>query len=352
MASGPYYASTKSNSNDANNQSVKLSNKGSLIDVINDFSWTSSPTKNAYNKIPFLYATELEQTCNSLIASAYYYLNNTAKSDAAADVASYLDKIIQGGGGLSNALNSFKSKLNTVTSGGSDSSILTNYLKSYLGIYLTNATGFRYSFPYFDGKPHNVTSSWQDSMQVKPLYADQLVQKGMDIVDTAAATLNIMKPGTYIERPKYFHYPTDGETISLTLPLLNTVTRVSNKIPYQQNYELLWILAFQNKPFRTSFSQITPPKLYTVTIPGMKYFPYAYISSMSVDFMGTRRLLDVRTPMGQTVNTSIPEAYMVNISFTSLLADTGNLMAADGFNTKINVTSSSSSSSLLGGLFD
>jgi hypothetical protein len=73
---------------------------------------------------------------------------------------------------------------------------------------------------------------------------------------------------------------------------------------------------------------------------------------MSVDFMGTRRLLDVRTPMGQTVNTSIPEAYMVNISFTSLLADTGNLMAAPGFNTKINVTSSGSSTSLLGGLFD
>lgn len=351
MATGPYYASTKNTSTDSNNQSVKLSSKGSVIDVISDFSWTASPTKNAYSKIPFLYATELEQTCNSLIASAYYYLSNIAKSDTTDTIVSWIDKLLKGGS-VKSGLDSLRTKLNSATSGGTDASILTDYLKSYLGIYLTNTTGFKYCFPYFDGKPHNLTSSWQDSMQVKPIYADQFVQKGMDIADTLAATLNVMKPGTYIERPKYFHYPTDGETITLTLPLLNTVTRLSNRIPYQQNYELLWILAFQNKPFRTSFSEISPPKLYTVTVPGMKYLPYAYISSMSVDFVGTRRLLDVTTPMGKTVNTSIPDAYMVNISFTSLLADTGNLMAADGFNTKINVTSSSSSSSLFDKLFD
>ena len=351
MAFGPYYASTKSKSQEADNQSVKLSNKGSLIDVVSDFSWTASPTKNAYEKIPFLYATELEQTCNSLIGSALYYLNNTAKSSEAKFITSYIDKIL-GGGSASDALGAFASKLTSITSSATDTSILTDYLKSYIGIYLTNTTGFKYCFPYFDGKPHNITSSWNDSMQVKPMYVDQLIQKGMEVIDSVAATLNVMQPGTYIERPKYYHYPTDGETITLTLPLLNTVTRLSNRIPYQQNYELLWILAFQNKPFRTSFTQITPPKLYTVTIPGMKFLPYAYISSMSVDFMGTRRLLDVTTPMGQVVNTSIPEAYMVNISFTSLLADTGNLMAAQGFNTKINVTSSGSSTSLFDRLFD
>lgn len=358
MASGPYYASKKSSSTSESKQSVVLKSKSSVIDVVNDFSWTSSPTKNSYKKIPFLYATELEQTVNSLIASAFYYINNAAKSDIASSAVSYIDKIIgasgvSGSGKISSALDSFKSKINSVVSSGSDSSILTDYLKSYLGIYLTDTTGFKYCFPFFSGKPHNVTSSWQDSMQVKPLYADQLVQKGMEVADTIAATLNIMKPGTYIEKPKYFHYPTEGESITLSFPLLNTVAKLSNKLPYQQNYELLWVLAFQNKPFRTSFSQIKPPKLYTVTVPGMKYFPYAYISNMSVDFLGTRRLLDVRTPMGETVNTSIPEAYMVDITFTSLIADTGNLMAASGFNSKISVTSSSSSgSSFLDKLFD
>ena len=155
----------------------------------------------------------------------------------------------------------------------------------------------------------------------------------MEDVDKAAATLNIMQPGTYIEKPRYFHYPTEGESISFSLPLINTIQKGS-KLPYQQNYELLWILAYQNKPYRTSFSRILPPKLYTVAIPGMKYFPYAYISNMTVDFLGTRRQLEVNTPVG-AVTTSIPDAYMLNITFTSLLADTGNLMISDGFRSKV-----------------
>jgi hypothetical protein len=144
-----------------------------------------------------------------------------------------------------------------------------------------------------------------------------------------------MQPGTYIEKPKYYHYPSEGESVTINFPLINTI-RKSDKLAYQQNYELLWLLAYQNKPFRTSFSRILPPKLYTVSVPGMKFFPYAYINNMTVDFLGTRRQLQVATPKGE-ITTSVPEAYNVSITFTSLFAGTGNLMVADGFKSPVKV---------------
>lgn len=313
----------------------------SVIDVINDFAWTASPTIKTKLKIPYLYATELRQEQNSLISSALYYINSMANSSITTDAVDALTKMLgdKAGSNVSSKLTAFKSKINSLITSGADSSILSTYLKSYLGLYLTQKTGFKYAFPFFSGKPYDMTNNWQDSSQISPRVLGDLIPAGMKDVDSAAATLNIMQPGTYIEKPRYFHYPTEGESISFSLPLINTIQKGS-KLPYQQNYELLWILAYQNKPYRTSFSRILPPKLYTVAIPGMKYFPYAYISNMTVDFLGTRRQLEVNTPVG-AVTTSIPEAYMLNITFTSLLADTGNLMISDGFRSKVIVETAS-----------
>lgn len=317
----------------------RLKNTSKVIDVINDFSWTSSPLKNSNLTVPCLYATELRQIQNSLIASALYYINAITKSDITSNATQALDYLIakvtgKESGNADGALKSLKSKIDGFINKGVDRSILSQYLVSYLGIYLTETTGFQYSFPFFEGTPHNLSNSWQSSIQTKPTYGS-MIDKAMEWVDTQAATINIMAPGTYIEKPKYFHYPNEGESISITFPLLNTV-RKNSYVSYQQNYELLWILAYQNKPYRTSFSRIIPPKMYTVTVPGMKFLPYAYISNMNVQFLGTRRQLPVNTPKGEAI-TSIPEAYNVTLTFTSLIADTGNLMVTSGFHKAITV---------------
>jgi len=324
------------------NPEFRLTNKTPVIDVVNDFVWTASPTTKSSLTVPYLYATELRQLQNSLVSSALYYLN--AVQEGTTQIAiDYLTKLLGGNGngtnylalGVKTSLEEFRKNVSDFITQGADSAILTDYLKSYIGMYLTEATGFKYSFPFFEGKPHDITNSWMDSQQIKPALFGAAVEKGMDYIDKAAATLNVMQPGTYIEKPKYYHYPSEGESVTINFPLINTI-RKSDKLAYQQNYELLWLLAYQNKPFRTSFSRILPPKLYTVSVPGMKFFPYAYISNMSVDFLGTRRQLQVATPKGE-ITTSVPEAYNVSITFTSLFADTGNLMVADGFKSPVKV---------------
>lgn len=310
-----------------------------IIDVVNNFSWTSSPLKNSWHTIPNMYVTELKQKQNSLISSALYYINAISKSSFTDGLAKLIDQSCVDG--LSSNLDKFKKALDELISQGADNEILTEYLKSYIGIYLTETTGFNYVFPFYEGQPHNIQNSWQSSLQSKFVSSDFLTEDVAGYASRAMAAVNIMAPGTYIEKPKYFHFPEEGESITVKFPLLNTV-RKNHFTPYQQNYELLWILAFQNKPYRTSFSRINPPKLYTVSIPGIKYFPYAYISNMSVNFLGTRRRLPVYVPNpaernGLIINPPIPEAYEVSITFTSLIADIGNLMVSTGFTDKVKV---------------
>ena len=170
----------------------------------------------------------------------------------------------------------------------------------------------------------------------------EAVAGAQNIVKSVADVVNITQPGTYIEPPKYFNNPQPA-TEQVTFPLANTIRRGPNS-PVQQNYELLWLLAFQNKPYKTSFTRTPPPKIYSVYVPGSFSMPYAYIESMDVEFVGTTRKTSVYVPAGngdgnigsKVIQAPIPEAYQVSITFASLISDYGNTMLSDAFTASIN----------------
>ena len=229
---------------------------------------------------------------------------------------------------------------------------MSDKLKSYLGIYLTKPTGFNYALPFFNETPLRAKNIWNNDSGFLSDSVKQPIDLAQKTVEETAAFFNITQPGTFIEKPKYYQYSTEGESVTISFPLYNTIKK-TDKLSYQQNYEFLWILAFQNKPFRTSFSRISPPKLYTLTIPGQIYMPYSYISNMEINFGGTRRNLPVIIPAPcqatgaadlktvgdqgptrsiiRTVEVAIPDVYTVTLTFTSLLADVANTMIDNGF---------------------
>lgn len=337
------------------NGNIQLVPKQKIIDVRSDFVWSITPKRAAIQNIPAVYLVERSQQANSLVSSALYYittfLDKTGLGNLGVLQKGTQDKVLTSivsilNGSLGNktaanfdsTIKGLRDKINKLISNKEDTALLnTDTLKSYIGIYLTKKTGFNYVLPYFGNNAFSITSSWAQQAQ-----NETSIAKGfntlMNVVDEAASTLNILQPGTFIEKPKYFQYPSEGESITVTFPLLNTYNPSSNTLPYQQNYELLWILAYQNKPYRTSFSRIIPPKIYTLTIPGIKYMPYCYISNMNIEFQGTKRNLEVSLPTGQKIITPIPEAYNVTITFTGLLADIGNMMASKDFGFKINTS--------------
>tara|TARA_R110001599_G_scaffold34571_1_gene110731 strand:+ start:336 stop:1490 length:1155 start_codon:yes stop_codon:yes gene_type:complete len=356
--------SSPSNSNDGSLENddplqVPIS-KVPVIDVL-QMPWYAGNTasKSRLDKIPRGYIVERSQKLNSLLSGAMYYLGTVLRDlkqtgrKAKTAVGDAIPTGVALGAGA--AVNNFtpnviKSLLGKITDkipsnvlGGkldsaqaslaealkSDKSLLErNNLNSLLGIYLTEETGFKYTLPYLNG-PIQYDSSWQDEGQGA---MSGLVNKGMGIIDEVYNVINITQPGVYIQKPKYFNFEQGGKSVSFNFPLLNTVTN-DKAFDYKSNYELLWLLTYQNKPYKTTFARTTPGKIYTVEIPGVVSMPYAYISEMSIDFRGTIRQLPVDTPT--TYDAPIPEAYVVNITFTSLLNDFANTMVGSGFTSTI-----------------
>tara|TARA_R110000764_G_scaffold39060_2_gene86921 strand:+ start:220 stop:1395 length:1176 start_codon:yes stop_codon:yes gene_type:complete len=325
-----------------------------VIDVVNDFSWYAGPkaTSAALDKVPCVFLTEREQLLSSLMSGALYYLN--ASADAIQNVGgqvvgsnyvqSILGKISEGSKdileGSGSAANGLIDQFKGFTSGNaSDRQLLEQHnLKSLAGIYFTKPTGFNYRLPIY-GAPTHSTGSWDEGSDESAV--STIVGMGTKLADNIAKSVNFAQPGVYIEQPKYFKGVGTREE-SITFPLLNSVRRGTHS-PIQQNYELLWLLAFQNSAYKTSFARTPPPKIYTVSVPGQFSMPYAYISGMDVKFMGTVRKSTVFVPSGngegtissKKITTPVPDAYQVTLKFKSLVSDYGNIMLSDAFNTSI-----------------
>ena len=122
-----------------------------------------------------------------------------------------------------------------------------------------------------------------------------------------------------------------GRSIQIRFPLLNTTSQDSINL----NWQLLFGLIYQNKPGRVTRAIIDMPVIYDITIPGMLYMPYAFINSLTVNFVGSRRLMEIQVPVATTtgdpftkINAIIPDAYEVDIGVTGLNEETRNFLYA------------------------
>lgn len=321
-----------------------------IIDVVNDFSWYAGPkaTEKALNKIPCAFLVEREQLLSSLISGALYYLNAGAQTVRAIGESDYIQSVLGRVGegskkvleGIGSSINNIFDSISDATGSITDQALLRqNNLNSLQGIYFTKPTGFQYRLPMYDQKL-TTQNEWSDAL-TGDSFIGGFVSTGQKFVEDIAQVVNFAQPGTYIEKPRYFQ-GAGGRTETIKFPLANTIKR-GNQSPVQQNYELLWLLAFQNKAYKTSFSRTPPPKIYSISVPGQFSMPYAYISNMSVDFIGTVRKQRVFVPSGtgvgtigvKSIETPVPEAYEVSLEFTSLIKDYGNTMLGNQFNTSI-----------------
>ena len=325
-----------------------LQPNSTVIDVVNKFSWYSGPKaeSKALDKIPCAFLIEREQQLSSLISGALYYLRagtklNELRAADGTEVLSLLGDINKFTGGLVSQAGEGLKNIADGVSEGDDELLKSHNLNALQGIYLTKPTGFQYLLPSYI--PNQTTSSkWGDSTGSNMV--GKAIETFQDFATQASEIVNITQPGVYIEKPKYFQNEGGGETKTIKFPLINTIKRKSTS-SIQANYELLWLLMFQNKPYKTSFARTPPPKIYTISVPGQFSFPYAYISKLEINFLGTIRRTDVTVPVisksepskikPTTIKAPIPDAYEVTIEFTSLIGDYGNTMISDGLNSRI-----------------
>ena len=360
----------------------------SQINVARDFYWTYSPVGDvARAEVPRIILTERKLRTNALISQLKYALGqaysggaqtiNNLSQFTGINETSGLVKLIKNivnessqgaaslGQGISSGLQSTEtgqqivqtaSKLgaqvidNISAALSDDNNPTVNsspWLAPYRNLYLTDPTGWIYVLPYFTNNQATQGNSFADSGNT----GSELIQGPLQIASAVTtglagilASLNSPAQITYIEKTKFYNYPSEGEDITVEFPLINTGSVTYEDIV--RNWQFLFLLLYQNRPGKTSQNTVDQPVIYQVEIPGTKFFPFCYIQSLNIDFLGSRRELKINIPTntatssdlgaaGQsistaigstTISTIIPDAYRVTINLKSMIANSKNFM--------------------------
>ena len=343
------------------NDSVSNSRNG-MIDVVNDFYWTTSQ-QSSRQDVPYGMLKEKRLKSNALIAQLAYYaaiasdktgvltgrIANLASNSRAlsgplgGSITNSVGRIFSGAGQkLLGAASSFgKGVLGTgilqALTGKSAEGIIgsltgesagSDVLAAYEGLYITEDTKFVYKFPYFENQNVALQNQFGSDDSILSSSLGQLGKAAFGAAENIISSMGVMEPGVYIEKPKAFKPMDGGDNITFRFPLINTGWSTFEDV--QKNWQLIYLLTYQNRPNRRTRDLLDPPCLYELMIPGIKYMPYAFISRMAVDFLGSRRSYYINAPSaggGSTkIQTIIPDAYDVSITFTSLIGESQNFL--------------------------
>ena len=334
------------------------------IDVVNNFQWTKSPKTSRYNT-PSIMLKEKRLLMNSNIANlansvfagagsigtllgqqglvqqgidaAPEYINAGAQAlDSLPQlVTNSSNKIVNNSVTQSIVNNPYTKALTDAASSSlkSFAGLYTSYqlgnpvLKPYEFLYGTEDTGFQYILPYFNNEYLKSSIAFGES--------EKNLASGIgDILNNfatgAAGFVNVLQPGTYIEKSKQFSMGDSGRSITIKFPLLNT----GNYKDIIENWQLIFGLIYQNRPGRVTRSIIDVPVIYEVFSEGMVYMPFAFINSLSVSFLGSRRKMGINVPLGDTqggtpstyIETIIPDAYDITISLQGMNDESRNFL--------------------------
>jgi hypothetical protein len=347
------------------------------INVVKDFYWTYSKLNEGRQEVPRIILTERKLRTNALVSQLKYSLgqttgglsqslqnikqfaNNTALPGLADFVSKWGGSVPSGlqqipedaGNNIPGYLQNASDKIgNWFSSNYRDDNNPTvngsKWLEPYRNLYLTDPTNWVYVLPYFDNNQAIQANSFSDSGKVGGLGDAVAPFIGM-VTEAAEVTASLNNPTqiSYIEKTKFYNYPTEGEDINIEFPLINTGEVTFDDVI--RNWQFLFLLVYQNRPGKTSQNTVDQPVIYQAEIPGIKFFPFCYVTSITIDFMGARREMTINVPttntttsflgnvagqfLGTSTNTTaiqaiIPDAYRVRISLKSMTANTKNFM--------------------------
>lgn len=353
-------------------------------DIVNNYDWTASKNKQEIaaklfgDKIPYVELTEMRLLGGNMVHSILqsilnigdvFSLYKTAINDNPAlqvigDALKQAggDAIVRGAIGATNAVESgigaagsradsmsfnffsnvaaFRDKfISNIPSNLRKNLLNPNAIQPYENLYLTELTNIKYRMPYFENKYVDIRNIFDDSYNSEQLstsinVVDNLAGVVNNLMDSSIRIAGVLEPGVYIERSKFYNFKSiNNPEITIKFPLLNTL----NASSISKNIELIHQLTIQNKIYRKSRVLSEQPVIYQVTIPGQAYYPYAYIEQLYVNFLGTRRIRKVKIG-NQEIETTIPDAYEVEIKLRGLTSDSSNFIVAEMGTNKVNIS--------------
>lgn len=337
-----------------------------IVDVVTQYEWTTNKPKtvkggNGEDTIapcPFVYAIEYKQRYGATATNLYnniYAIKNVGNDiikNSGEALNGVYDKIKNTLSSVfsdtfnvkEEKMSALKGSLEKISKKTDNHESLVNfesgYLSPYQYLYALDKTNKKFCFPFLGETAaslsisNDFSSSGSTSMISKGIsgaidsLANGLVDLAGDIQDISNfVTLETTKQaGSFvmynIEKAKAFSFPTTGKTISVKFPLYNT----TKKDAWKDNYRFIMLFALRNMLFRVTNVEYYPPLIYDVSIPGWGRMPLSYVKQFSVKPVGMVRTLQMKSFMGENKNitVNVPEGWIVQIDFMSLIADSAN----------------------------
>jgi hypothetical protein len=139
------------------------------------------------------------------------------------------------------------------------------------------------------------------------------LKSGVGKAGDAMGTKTVGDPGSYIETPKFYQYANTDQGLELSFALSNTL----NDDAAAKNAEFIKQFTVINRPTRLGPLGMTFPAIYHIEVPGLRYIEWASLDNFGVSMLGQRRKIN---------GVIVPEAYVINLSFTSLTIEAANFM--------------------------
>ena len=244
----------------------------------------------------------------------------------------------------------------------------TELLSPYFYLYSLEATGKKFCFPFLtdgaaswtvansfsaDGSTSILTKALTETMD--KLLNEGLVKFAADVQDLSnlLSTDSTTQSGFTmynIEKAKAFAFPSGGKTVRVRFPLFNTIKVDA----WKDNYKFIMLFGLRNMLFRKNNIQYYPPLFYDVSIPGFGRMPLSYVKSFTVKPVGMTRVKNIKLSVlgldlkygdfHDDLETSVivPEAWVVDIEFESLIADSANQLLSSMFDLPVSVNIKSS----------
>lgn len=244
--------------------------------MVNDYYWTSAPKKSTFRKnAPRIWVRSYKLKTNNLVQTIKNYQN--------------------------------------IVTGGNAGS----FYKNMYGEVAEVDEAFR--FPYFNDSVRTFSNTFGDTFQDGIGGGGGIGTAAKDWVDgtlgVIAQVTSLMKgnPGSYVETPMFYQFEKNDGPVEVAFALSNTIDEGAIK----QNKDLIIKLTKMNRPLRHNSISVDPPRIYKITIPGHRFIPWAYCTQFSVQFLGTKRMID---------KDIVPEGYLISMTFQSLTLEHGGFM--------------------------
>jgi hypothetical protein len=262
------------------------------FDIVYNYAWTVTPPSQRYG-VPYIQLVEYEQDIATLYAQLLYWYSNVK------DMA-------QG---------NFVSSENP-----------------YANLYHAKRTGIVFTLPYFQEYDHFINQTWE---KTKGLMDYPIADRILNLARQAAQILQLA-PGTSVNQPQIW----SGSGLAdynIRFVLFNTIQNGTKMYSEDITKNLRFKRRLMMSTLHDQRTAIlaSPPAIFSVLIPGVRYCPAAVIQQLSISNLGQLNM--IATDQGEEV---IPDAYLFDIRIQELITESRQILddAVKTFGSKIVAT--------------